>query len=343
MEEQGQIQGTQVQETQPQQEQISVAPQQTPVETQEQPPKDSITLDEAGELQIPDSFWGLKEDKAPQHYTPEELATAVHQGNVEEARLKPELMEYYKAIQQQQQQQQQQQPQQQPQQQIQPQQPQLQAQQQQLQHIQQQQQLQQLQQQQLQQRQSASSAPPITWDQVMEAGKLLASRNYLGINPNEFDPYDPKHTAAQTMAVNEIRDRAVALRQQHVQRQQVGQQVQNLYAAYKAQVPEMDEISERFFPLWKENLTKREYDAVNAIVSSGDIRKIQLLFNRVVGDYRKTVGKASMAPQPVKNPPSVMNAAGGDNTEQKGMVNVSKLGEMSPEEQATWLISNKFV
>jgi hypothetical protein len=288
--------------------------------------ENSITLDETGELVIPDSFWDAEETpkatepeektapeaktevEQPKHYTPEELAAAFETGNIDETRLKPEITEYYKAIAARRQ--------------AQAQRPQVSP----MPPVQ-------------RPVQQVTALPPVSWDQVMEAGKVLAARNYLNINPDEFDAYDPKHTAAQAMAVNEIRERAMALQQQQVARQQIAAQVQDLYASYRAKVPEMDEISEKFFPRWKESLVKREYDAVDAIIASGNLGKIQMLFDRVISDYQKGKGNGKAS----SPPPAVVNAVDSDKTERTGMVSVDKLGEMSPEEQAAWLIANKFV
>jgi hypothetical protein len=131
--------------------------------------------------------------------------------------------------------------------------------------------------------------------------------------------------------------------QAQVQAQQWAAQVNGLYGEYRAKVPEIDEIGEKFFPQWRQNLTKKEYDAVEAIFNSKDIGQTRRLFDRVIADYRKGKEKKEK-PAGGSSPPPVVNAAGtGGDSEQRGMANLKDFGDMSPDDQAAWLIANKFV
>jgi hypothetical protein len=174
------------------------------------------------------------------------------------------------------------------------------------------------------------------------AGKELAARNYLGIDPKDFDEYDPQHVAAQNHAMMEIRDRARAMHEQTARVQQFQQARQAQFAQmcqdFQKQEPDFQEINDRFFPQWREKLTKREYDAVDAIIRSGDMGTIRKLVEKVTADY-----KASKAAPGVKAPPPppVMTAGGGAG-ETSAMVDIGSFGSMSPQEQAEFLVKNKW-
>ena len=287
-------------------------------ETQAAP--EGITLDESGELNIPDGFWDEPGEQAPDpapveatepaepeveptYYTPEEVAEAFAAGNVDPEKLRPELRDYYKAIDG---------------------------------RMRRSAEAERVQQE-LARQQPAPPSAPVSWEQLGEAAKVLAAKNYLGINPEEFDEFDPRHAMARNMAMQEIRDRAQAMYQQQAYQQRRYAEVGNVYASYLQSVPEFDEIAERFFPLWRENLTVREHNAVNEILASGDPEKLKKLFDRIVTDYQAGKKKQVAAP----TPPPVMGTAGAA-TEERGVVDAVEFGNMTPDEQAEFLIRNKF-
>ena len=185
--------------------------------------------------------------------------------------------------------------------------------------------------------------PPVqqaTWAQLAEAAKVLAAQHYLGIRPEEFDEFNPQHVAARYTAMQDIRDRANAMAVQQQRAVQVQSQVAALWAEYRQKVPDIDEIGEKFFPVWRQKLTVLEDQRVNEILASGDMGKLRGLIDRVVADYR---GKTAPKPaQTQKAPPPVMGTAGGSPDGDRGIVDASSLGDMTIEEQAKWLVENKF-
>lgn len=282
-----------------------------------------ITLDESGELNIPDNFWDEPGEQAPDpapveatepaepdvteptYYTPEEVAEAFAAGNVDPEKLRPELRDYYAAIDA---------------------------------KTRQRAEAERVQQELARQQPQAQASAPVSWEQLMEASKVLAAKNYLGINPEEFDEFDPRHAAARNIAMQEIRDRAQAMYQQQAYQQRRYAEVANVYSEYTQKVPEFYEISERFFPVWRENLTVRDHRAVDEILASGDPEKLRKLFDRIVTDYQAGRKKQVAAPAP----PPVMGTAGAA-TEERGVVDAVEFGKMTPDEQAEFLIKNKFI
>jgi hypothetical protein len=324
LDEEQRAEGTQGTETQGTREGAQETQAQEPEQQGRQGAEPEITIGEDGELNIPDSFWGdagpegqepqeKKEQEAPKpdYYTPEGFAEAYEKGQIDEKRLDPSVLDYYRLVS----------------------------------GVEQRRRdAEEL------RRRTVESAPPqqqrpaASWDQIWEAGKILAAQ-YLGISPGEFDEYDERHKAARVMAVNEIRDRSQAAARQEREGRRAWEShvagVSNVYAEYRQKVPELDEISERFFPAWRRNLTVRQHEAVGQILSRGNETQIRQLFDAVIADYRafrNPPRKESPAP-----PPGVMDAKGADGGEPRGVADVSKLGGMSPEEQAEFLISNKFV
>ena len=282
----------------------------------------AITLDESGDLNIPDSFWDetapgepargeeTGEDGRPAHYTPEEFAEAYRSGRIDESRIDPAIADYYRAA---------------------------------AAVERQRRDAEALRKQAMERTPPPPEQPGLSWDQVMEAGKLLAAR-YLGIKPDEFDEFDERHKAARLTAVNEIRERArgIAVRERQAEEARAARiaGISNIYAEYRQRVPELDEIGEKFFPEWRQNLTVRESEIVRTVMERGGEGQIRALFDKVIADYRAAnAPKRKTAPPP----PDVMRASGGEETERAGMADVSKLGGMSPEEQAEWLIKNKFI
>lgn len=261
------------------------------------------------------------EDQA--FYTPEQMAEAFAAGKVDEAKLTPEVKDYYSRITDVMQQRQQA----------------LRTQEELMRKVQQQ-----------QAPQAQAQQGHITWEQYMEASKVLAAKNYLKIDVDDFDEFDPRHASARQMAMLEIRDQAQAIRTQQEQQQQRVAGVVGVYAQYQAKVPEFDTISETFFPAWRERLSVRDSKAVDMILASGDPAKLGALLDRVVSDYGASKGKqpvtdakTDVQKKPTGKPPEVMTAAGGAQEEGKGVVSLKNFGTMSPEEQAEFLINNKFV
>jgi|GEM_PF-5886530 len=301
-----------------------------------------ITLDENGDLNIPDSFWGdaentpgepgespkeptnVAEDGAeephqPQtYYTPEEAAGAIAAGEVDPSRLAPEVIDYYKAIDE------------------------LARRNEDARRVQRE----------MIERQAQAGVPPqqpqtVSWEQYLEASKQLAAREYLGINPDDFDEFDPRHSAARTMAMQEIRDKAQEMMRAQEAQQRRAADVTAVYTSYLREVPEFNVIGEQYFPVWRENLTVREAGAVNEILASGDTLRLRKLFDKITADYRASKeASAPAAPAAGKTappPPPVMRASGGAESAGAGMVDAAAFGQLTPEEQAKFLIDNKFI
>ncbi len=301
---------------------------------QEEGTPGEITLDETGELNIPEDFWDdgdpASETKpepekpaeptepappAPTPYTKEELAEAFADGKVDAAKVPPELKEWYEAIEaagQRRREAQQQTPppvQPVPQQQPQPQQ-----------------------------------TPAERYKLARDAAKQIAARNYLGIEAGEIDEFNPQHAAAINQAMQDIRDVAVQMQQQQAAARQKLGEFDAMYREFHAKEPEMERINSEFFPRWLENLPKKEADAVERIIAGGDIGKVRQLLDRVVADYKKGRAPTTPAtpPAPVRTPPPVVSTRGAEPDDKPGMVDVSKLGDMTPDEQAEFLLKHKF-
>ncbi len=298
---------------------VEPAPAPAPEET------NNITLDDSGELTIPADFWGdlgntetkteqepepvqeeakPEETQEPQYYTPQEVAEAFAAGTVDPDKLRPELKDYYEAIDA---------------------------------STRRNAETQRIQQQLATQQQVL---PTPTFEQVTEAATILAAQNYLGISPEEFDEFDPKHAAARNMAISEIRDRVLQIQQNQVRQQQTTANVASFCAEYRQTVPEFDEVGEKYFPQWREKLTVREYQAVDAILASGDVGKLKGLFDRIVSDYKAEKGAKKA---PVTPPPPVMSTSGAAQGDAGKVVDISKFGDMSPDEQAKFLIQQGLV
>jgi hypothetical protein len=297
-------------------------------EAKEQPGGE-ITIDDSGEIDIPDSFWDdaaqpepapkeptpekpeKPEEQKPSYYTPEDFAKAYQSGQIDESKIDPAVIGFYKAA---------------------------------AAVERQKSDAAELQRQAMETSQPAAQPPALTWNQLMEAGKVLASK-YLGIKPEEFDDYSADHQTARLMAVNEIRERAAdQARQGETDRRAYQARVagiSNLYSEYKQKEPEFDDIGEKFFPLWRQNLTMKQHEAVNRILSQGNEAQIRQLFDVVIADYK--AGKEPKKKETASPPPPVISAAGTEGEGARGMVDISKLGDMSPDEQAEWLIKNQFV
>ena len=305
-----------------------------------------ITLSEDGTLNIPDGFWDVPDhpkqeggeekgteaapegpetkpgvlpstssggELGPECYTPEELAEAFVNGEVDPRRLTGELVEAYNAIDAA------------------------------VRRRAEAQRIEATMRPQSQPQQPLAQQQPATWAQLAEVAKVLAAQHYLGIRPEEFDEFNPQHVAARYTAMQDIRDRANAMAAQQQRAMQVQSQVAALWAEYRQKVPDIDEIGEKFFPVWRQKLTVLEDQRVNEILGSGDMGKLRGLIDRVVADYRgKTAPKPAQSAQTRETPPPVMGTAGGSPEGDRGVVDAAALGDMTIEEQAKWLVDNKF-
>ena len=317
----------------------------TPTDTESGPSSvggKEIFLDEQGELHVPDSFWDdvsnemsgeklpiLGEEPEPAAapsvaaYTPEELAEAFYSGSIDVTKLTPELMPYYQAMDAAarrqagaaQVMQQMQVPQVQPEQ---------------MQHVQQVQ-------------PQATQQEKV--QQLMQVGKAVAAQYMLGIRPEEFDEFNATHNAALSVAIGEITRQAQAMQVQQIEAQRLQMEFANMYASYKQKEPELDFIAERYFPAWREGLTVKENAAVDEAIYSRNMNKIKGLMDRVVADYKKAKGGAVSANRAQQSRPQLPQVVGAGNVGDPpaGGLDFSALGEMSPDQQAAWLIKNKFV
>ena len=258
------------------------------LEVEETAESADLVLDENGELNVPDSFWGeefaQKDEAEPaepapeeqpqvQQYTAEEIGQAFIEGNIDASRLPQELIPYYQAIAAQQQRAYE----------AEMVQRQIQA----VQYAQQQQ------------------VPQATWDDFTNAANQLAARKFLGIEPDQFDEFNPQHMAAQQMAMLEIRDYAMAAQRQQMEDQRFQYEFAQLYADYKQKEPEMDVIAHQYFNTWKQGLTVRESAAVDAAMQSRDLGQMKGVMDKLISDYRKSRGGQGRQRQAIAAPPAV--------------------------------------
>lgn len=195
----------------------------------------------------------------------------------------------------------------------------------------------------------------VNFEELNNAAKIYACREYLGIDPDDLDEFDPQHNRAIQLAMGEIKERVnqyqqeqlAAHRQQEESQRAVNERyatVANVYAEYKTKVPELDHIGDVYFPQWQSALTVQEAQQVQYIMAHGDEKQLKGLFEKIIGDYRKTKeGGNKNQPKQVASPPPVLGAVGGADEGRDGVVDISKLSEMTTEEQARFLIQNKFV
>lgn len=315
------------------QEAVAEASEQAPAE----PAANEISLDENGELQVPDSFWGdLGEEEpaeaeaapepepekpeGPAAYTHEEVAEAFISGDIDPARIPPELTPYYQAIAARQQQA-------------------LEAQR--AQEYQQQLWLQQ------QAAQQPIQPPEVDYEKLATAAKELAVHR-LGIKPEDYDEYDQRCIVATNIAANELMSRATAIRQQQMAEQQMqymeAARQQQFLAGFQGLVAERAKGIDmaklhQFADEWIGDLPSKKASVVDRIFKSGDLQRAGLVLDEMLKAY-SAGGSTSTAAR--ETPPQVMRA--GNYEEPKAQpVDVSKLGEMSSEDLAAWLIANKYV
>jgi hypothetical protein len=319
-------------------------PEPTQPEPAQPEPGGAITLDSEGELNIPDSFWdglGVAKDEpgggetktepapetasqAPACYTPEEFAAAFADGTIDEAKLAPDVAAFYKAA---------------------------------MSRAREAQNTQNAPR--APQPQAAPTPPPSApmmmsreqYAQFTEAAKKVACANFLGIDPREFDEYNAEHTQARNFAMQEIRARASeiasARQAQAARAQALAAEIGELDAEYQRKDPEFFAKHETIMRDYLDRMPHRAAAEALRAIQAGDAAGIRKFVGEVYGDYKKSAGGGAAAPKQPASPPGVVSArapdaAGGDERSGGGF-DVSKLGEMTPEQQAEFFVKNKFV
>jgi hypothetical protein len=184
---------------------------------------------------------------------------------------------------------------------------------------------------------------------LTEAAKNVACANYLGISPKEFDEYNAEHTQARNFAMQEIRARAIELasaRQAEAARAQaLASEIGTLDAEYRAKDPEFFAKHESLMRDYLERMPHRAATEAIRAIQAGDAAGIRQFVSAVYGDYKNKKGGNPPAPaQRAKPaPPPVMKASGaGEASSGSGFADAGALADMTPDEQAEWLIANKF-
>lgn len=255
----------------------------------------------------------------PEYYTPEQLAEAFEKGEIDGERIKPEARDYYDAISKVQRPRPEPQPQPMP------------------------------------QPMPMPPQQPLNIDikQLREAAKRIAATHYLGIPEKDFDEFEPSHAQAQQMAMLDIRDRAMEMHRQQTEqayRQQQAEyaarqriaEINQAYAEVKASMPDADAVSD-YFGEWREGLSLRENREIDEVLRSGGRKEIKALFGRIEKAYRQAKAPPPPATPPTPPPPPVEKGSGTQSKEEPGVVDATEFAKMSPDEQADFLIRNKFV
>lgn len=305
--------------------------QQTPEAVEPQTESD-LRIGDDGELVVPESFWedlpteGVKEPEpvvqGPAKYTEEELGEAFVSGDIDQSRIPEALEPYYNVIV---------------------------AKQQAAYEAQARQQAEREQYERMVQAQQQPQQRNIDWGELAEAGRQLAFQR-LGIKPDEYDEFDQRHNIAINIATNEIYSHAMAIEAQQrdaVQRQYVDQVAaqrfnQDLYGLImekgKAVQGFTPEAFMAFSQEWMDALPSKTARMYDEAVNTRNMPKVRAIIDEMVGAYRaKAQGHKEVTP-----PPQVMAAVGPVHDEVRGRVNVGDLSEMSSEEQAAWLVRNKY-
>jgi hypothetical protein len=307
-----------------------------PAAPQEQAGQESpITIGEDGEISVSDSFWdepaAAAEPKAPEggegakaaqasvapaYYTPEEFGAAFAGGTIDETKIRPDLAEFYKAAMAAQPSQPAQAPRPQS-----VQVPRVQA-------------------------PARAAMTPQQYTQWRDAAKTLAAQNMLGIDPADFDEMDPGHIEAQRFAMGQIQSRAQAIASERqaeaMNAQRLSNEIRTLDAEYQKKDPEFYAKHEALMNNYLDRIPSREAAEAVRAIQIGDVAGIRKFMDGVYRDY---VGARTARPasQPVaKTPPPVMKAGGSQEGGSAGFADAEALAEMSDEERAEWLITNKF-
>jgi hypothetical protein len=189
---------------------------------------------------------------------------------------------------------------------------------------------------------------PQQYANLRDAAKKVAAKSLLGIEPEDFDDMDPSHLEAQRFAMGQIQSRAREIAAERASQaayaEQLAGEIRNLEAEYSKD----QEFFQNHEALMHDWLNRQPYKTANAAIQAvrvGDAAGIRKFMSSVYAEYK--AGKAPRGQVPAKAqtpPPPVMKAASGDGAEHSaGMADVSNLGDMDPDEQAEWLIKNKFV
>lgn len=94
---------------------------------------------------------------------------------------------------------------------------------------------------------------------------------------------------------------------------------------------------------WREGLSLRENREIDEVLRSGGRKEIKALFGRIEKAYRQAKAPPPPATPPTPPPPPVEKGSGTQSKEEPGVVDATEFAKMSPDEQADFLIRNKFV
>ena len=295
-----------------------------------EPEESSITIGEDGEVNVPDIFWEdlssepakpeptetkpatPEETPAPTYYTPEEFAAAFASGNIDEAKLRPDLAEFYRAAVKQPPAPPIQQP---------PAVPPVQA-------------------------TGVPAMTPQQYAHLREAAKQVAAKNFLGIDPADFDDMDPSHLEAQRFAMGQIQARAQEIASARAavatRAQQLRSEIQSLDAEYWQKDPEFFKNHEALMRDYLGRMPFRAAAEAIGAINAGDAAGIRKFLAGVYADYKAASANKSER-KSAAPPPPVMNAGGAPgSSSENGLVDAGELAGMTPDEQAAWLIKNKF-
>lgn len=203
---------------------------------------------------------------------------------------------------------------------------------------------------------------PVDLGALREAGKKVAAQLYLNIPEGDFDEFNPEHQQAQQIAMMEIRDRALAMNRQHMaqlqeahaamaQAERLKVDYQRTYEAFGRENADIDmRALDSFYGEWRSGLTVKDAAEVDAALKSGDLGKVRMVMSRMANDYRSrakggggTAQATKEARPAAKAPPKVEGSGGGEAKDEAGVMDISKLGEMSLDEQADMLLKLKIV
>lgn len=204
-----------------------------------------------------------------------------------------------------------------------------------LQQMQQQALLEQQRQAQAQQTQQQNKFAQIVSQAQQKAIELLQAQ---GVDVAELDDWDPVHQAAKQYAMNQI---IAEQTQQNFVRQQRKMQIDQMIAAEKAIEPNFDTINE-FSVEYLNHLPFGQAQSLYQRIQSGDVNAACQLYNMAKQEYyRRQNNIPSSQNQQVQQkiePIKVEGASGGDNPTVAKPLDYSKLGSMTTDQQAAFLI-----
>jgi hypothetical protein len=292
-----------------------------------------IYIDESGEPVISDAFWDDTPPKTPEktpeassYYTPEDFAKAFAEGAVDESKLSPDVAAFYRAAVTRAGQ-------------VPPASPPLMP--------------------------PAPPVPPMPpvrapepvmtkekYDRFVEAARSVAAKNYLGIEPKDFDPFDQTHMQAQNMAMQEIRDLAGSIRAERMRAMETERAraaaLGQLDAEYSRKDPEFFQNRGAIIARWFEGLNVRDARTAAETIRSGDPARLKAMIDGIHASFRGAGTPGTPAPgsappaRQAKAPPPVIGASGGGEDAGTQYVDAAKLAGMDDDEKAAWLMNNKF-